>query len=144
MKKTLFLALFSASILAQGQSLSVGIGGGYGTKKSPVIDLRVKVEADSYVMQFGFAANTTQRVNAGTIFYAGIGYDIKAGTRLTFNPIIGYQHTLCSNDRPEFNTTGYLAGLTVSRYMWDGGSLYLFAANTSKQTIFTVGISAEF
>lgn len=149
--KTIFLiSAIILSVSVSGQcyrepgSLSVGIGFGYSTVKSANMDLRIKATADNYYLQFGFSSNMSSKVTTGVAFYAGGGYDIKMSESVSLSPLIGYQYTHRSNDRKELNGMGYIAGLTVYKYMWDGGSLYLSGLNTKSGTAITIGILATF
>ena len=125
-------------------TVSLGIGAGYSTQNSFAVDLRVKITSNRYFLQFGYGANTTAIIKAGSVFYAGGGYDICLGETVSLSPMIGYQFTLRSTDKQELNTMGYAAGATVTKYLWDGGSMYVSALNTKEQTISSIGFIASF
>ena len=138
MKHILILSALFITVSVSGQFVA-GIGVGYGTEKSPTVDLRLKYSAGVFV-QGGFALNTTAQVKAGAIFYGGAGYDFRA-IGLTFSPMAGYGHTLRSNDRKWLNTSSYVIGLTVYKKAGEYGKIYISAITTKEQTIFTLGVA---
>lgn len=138
MKHILILSALFITVSVSGQFVA-GIGAGYGTEKSPTVDLRLKYSAGVFV-QGGFALNTTAQVKAGAIFYGGAGYDFRA-IGLTFSPMAGYGHTLRSNDRKSLNTSSYVVGLSVYKKAGDFGKIYLSAITSKEQTIITLGLA---
>lgn len=144
----LFLLVFNSKGQAQCYrnpgTVSLGIGAGYSTENSFAVDLRVKITSNRYFLQFGYGANTTAMIKAGSVFYAGAGYDICLSETVSLSPMIGYQFTLRSTDKQDLNTMGYAAGVSVTKYLWDGGSVYVSALNTREQTISSIGFIASF
>lgn len=108
------LLIFSSQLNAQ---MYMQMGAGLNVKQSyPVVELNLGgIIKDKVILSAGMQAVTTNNVREGGAAFQGrLGYQIKAGGKISFTPFTGYYYHLKSNDQKGLNSSGVLYGSDIS------------------------------
>lgn len=146
MKKVFTIIFAAACVQAANAQFSLGIGAGYSSKNSPVMELQVSnVTPRGLAFSAGYQVHISNRVSNPAIIQAKAGYQLPLGAWASLIPSAGYAFHLHSTDNKAMNKHTYLLSAQLERITkTERGLIYLNTTYSNKIFIVTIGIKGLF
>jgi hypothetical protein len=128
---------------------NTGIGVGWSSKKSAILDLHAgyQIEQDfakNVFFQGGFLSHISRQTDKGTIFNLTGGYNfiLDDNENWSLQPAIGYYFHLKTTDDKLKNTSGLITSVYLLRYLREDGQIFLSTSLADK--IFLTSFGCRF